>query len=163
MNTVPIQAVDSPGVPVTKRILIVDDESLIRYSLSAALRQNDIVVKAVPCGRDALGEIDTFFYNLCFLDVDLPDINGLELMKTIRKSSPATKIIIMTGGMVDEPETVRSIQANAHLFLPKPFDLDHVIQVVDQIIGQGTSRCQSGDHSCGRTGSELIENRPTND
>jgi DNA-binding NtrC family response regulator len=122
---------------VTKKILIVDDESLIRHSLSAALRQDDIQVKAVPCGKDALGEIDTVFYDLCFLDVNLPDINGLDLMKTVKRSSPATKIIIMTAGMVDEPELVQSIQANANLFLSKPFDLDRVKLFVDRILEQG--------------------------
>src|SRR5450759_4359608 len=116
-----------------KKILIVDDESLIRHSLAAALRQDDTYVKAVPCGNDALSQIDALFYQLCFLDVNLPDINGLDLMKTIKRSSPATKIIIMTAGVVDKPESVRSIQANADLFLAKPFDLDRVKRLVDRI------------------------------
>lgn len=146
---------------MTKRILIVDDESLIRYSLSAALRQNDILVKAVPCGKDALGEIDALFYDLCFLDVNLPDMNGLDLMKTIKQSSPATKIIIMTASVVDEPELVQSIQLNAELFLSKPFDLDQVELLVERIIGQGTPLCQAGDQSCSRTGNERFGNRLT--
>lgn len=122
-----------------KRILIVDDENLIRYSLSASLRQNDTYIKAVACGRDGLDETDHLFYDLCFLDVNLPDINGLELMKTIKRSSPDTKIIIMTGGVVDEPEMLRSIQENANLLLPKPFDLDRVKRFVDRILGRGAS------------------------
>jgi DNA-binding response OmpR family regulator len=123
-----------------KRILIVDDESLIRYSLSAAFRQDDIQVKAVPCGKDALVEIDAVFYDLCFLDVNLPDINGLDLMRAIKKSSPATRIIIMTASVIDEPERVQSIQANAELLIAKPFDLDRVKLFVDGIMGQGTLR-----------------------
>jgi DNA-binding response OmpR family regulator len=122
-----------------KRILIVDDENLIRYSLSASLRQDDTYVKAVACGKDALNEIDHIFYNLCFLDVNLPDINGLEIMTYIKKSSPTTKIIIMTGGVVDEPEMLQSIQANANLLLPKPFDLDRIKVFVDRILGREMS------------------------
>jgi CheY-like chemotaxis protein len=159
MKTVPIQAVVSPGASVMKRILIVDDESLIRYALSAALRQDDTHVKAVPCGKDALGEIDALFYDLCFLDVNLPDINGLDLMKTIKKSSPATKIIIMTGGVVDKPEMVQSIQANAILLLSKPFDLNCVTLFVDRIIGQGTSMRQAEDHAYSLTGHEPFEDQ----
>jgi DNA-binding response OmpR family regulator len=136
MKTVLVQAADPPGVLVIKKILIVDDESLIRHSLSAALRQDNIQVKAVPCGNDALGEIDAAFYDLCFLDVNLPDINGLDLMKAIRKSSPATKIVIMTASVIDELDMVQSIQANANLFLAKPFDLDHVKPFVDRIMGE---------------------------
>jgi two-component system, response regulator, stage 0 sporulation protein F len=157
MKTEPMQAVIIPRAPLMKRILIVDDESLIRCSLSAALRQDDTQVKAVPCGKDALGEIDTVFYDLCFLDVNLPDIYGLDLMKTIKKSSPSTKIIIMTAGVVDEPELVQSIQANANLFLSKPFDLDCVKLFVDRIIGHGTPMRGVEDHCL--TGREAYENQ----
>jgi CheY-like chemotaxis protein len=141
------------------KILIVDDESLIRHSLSAALRQEDIEVKAVSCGADALEEVAACRYDLCFLDVNLPDLNGLDLMKTIKNSSPATKIIIMTAGVVDDPEAVRSIQTNANLFLAKPFDLDRVKQFVDRIIGQGTPMRREEDHSCSLTGYESFENQ----
>jgi two-component system, NtrC family, response regulator AtoC len=141
-----------------KRILIVDDENLIRYSLSASLRQDDTYVKAVAFGKDAIDEIDHIFYNLCFLDVNLPDINGLEVMKYIKTSSPATKIIIMTGGVVDEHEMLQSIQANAHLLLPKPFDLDRIKQFVDRIIGQGMSIRRSDEQSNGGNGHKPFEN-----
>ena len=144
---------DTPGALQMKRILIVDDEDLIRYSLSAALRQDDTLVKPVSCGKEALGEIDTLFYDLCFLDVNLPDINGLDLMKTIKQTSPTTKIIIMTARAVAEPELVRSIQENAALFLSKPFDLDSVKLFVERILGQGTPLRQAG------TGHETFENR----
>ncbi len=79
-------------------------------------------------------------------------------MKTIKQSSPGTKIIIMTASVVDDPATIQSIQANAHLLLSKPFDLDRVKLFVDRIIGQGMSIRQSGDHSCSRSGYETFEN-----
>ena len=141
-----------------KRILIVDDENLIRYSLSASLRQDDTYVKAVECGQDALDEMDHIFYDLCFLDVNLPDINGLEIMKYIKKSSPATKIIIMTGGVVDEPEMLQSIQANANLLLPKPFDLDRIKLFVDRILGRGMSIRRSEEQSYSGSEHEPFEN-----
>ena len=158
MKTEAIYAVEAPGARVMKRILIVDDESLIRYSLSASLQRDDTYIKAVECGKDALSEINHIFYNLCFLDVNLPDINGLDLMKTIKKSSPSTKIIIMTASVVDEPEVVQSIQANAHLLLSKPFDLARVKLFVDRIIGQERSLRPAGDHSISRTGYVTFEN-----
>jgi DNA-binding response OmpR family regulator len=141
-----------------KRILIVDDEILIRYSLSASLRQDDTYVKAVEFGKDALTEIDRIFYDLCFLDVNLPDMNGLDLMKVIKKSSPATKIIIMTGGVVDEPEMLQSIRVNANLLLPKPFDLDRIKQFVDRIFGQGMSIRRPEEQSYNGSEHEPFEN-----
>ncbi len=161
MKTAPIPVVNLPGASVMKRILIVDDESLIRDSLSSALRRDDTYIKAVDCGKDALGEINHIFYNLCFLDVNLPDINGLDLMKTIKKSSPATKITIMTAGVVDEPAMMHSIQENASLFLTKPFELDRVKLFVDQIIGKETSIRLSEEQSyCER---EPFEYQPMDD
>jgi DNA-binding response OmpR family regulator len=142
-----------------KRILIVDDESLIGYALSASLRRDDTYIKVVECGKDALSEIDHIFYNLCFLDINLPDMSGLDLMKTIKKTSPATVIIMMTGGVVNDPELLKSIAAHAHLLISKPFDLDRVKQFVNRFIGDGTSHHKTGDHSDSWTGYETFENQ----
>ena len=143
-----------------KRILIVDDESLIRYSLSASLQRNDTYIKAVECGKDALSEISHGFFDLVFLDVNLPDSCGLDLMKTIKKASPDTLIIIMTGGVVNEPGQLRSIQANAHLLLPKPFDLDRFKLFVDRILGLGQERSldPAGDPAGSRAEGGTFEN-----
>ncbi len=120
-----------------KRILIVDDEHLIRHSLSAGLRQDDTTVEAVSCGKDALSEFERNFYNLCFLDIHLPDMNGLDIMKTVKKASPATKIVILTGSEVDA-EMMKSIQENAHLLVAKPFDLDQIKTCTDHLLARGT-------------------------
>jgi DNA-binding response OmpR family regulator len=141
-----------------KRILIVDDESLIGYALSASLRRDDTYIKAVECGKDALSEINHIYYNLCFLDIKLPDACGLDLMKVIKKASPSTFIVIMTGGVVNDPELMKDIVAHAHLFISKPFDLDRVKRFVNRFIGQGTSHLQVGDPSNGWTGYETFEN-----
>jgi DNA-binding NtrC family response regulator len=114
-----------------KNILIVDDEDLIRHSLSAALRGNDTLVKTASCGKDALVEIRRDFYNLCFLDIRLPDACGLELMKTVHEASPATKIIIMTADEIDE-DLMGDIQKNSWCFLPKPFELEDVRLLVNR-------------------------------
>jgi DNA-binding response OmpR family regulator len=163
MKTAPIHSVDSPGDTIVKRILIVDDESLIGYTLSASLRRDDTYVKAVERGKDALSEIDHIFYNLCFLDINLPDMCGLDLMKTIKKTSPATSIIMMTGGVVNDPEHLKSIAAHANLLIFKPFDLDRVKQFVDRFIGKEMSHHQAGDSDIGWTGHETCESRLADD
>ena len=120
-----------------KKILVADDENLILYSLSSLLHSNQTEVKTVKNGTEALREIGTHFYDLCFLDINLPDLNGMDVMKTIKEVSPETKIIIMTGGDPDDT-TMRFIQENASLFLSKPFDLDMVKGSVEKILqGRG--------------------------
>ena len=112
-----------------KNILIVDDEDLIRYSLSSALSRNDTFVKTASCGKDALTEIGRNLYNLCFLDIHLPDADGLDLMKTFQAISPATKIVIMSASEIDDEE-LGNIRMNAWHFLPKPFELEDVQSLV---------------------------------
>lgn len=140
-----------------KRILIVDDEPLIRHSLAAGLRQDDTTVKVVSSGADALAEIERFFYHLCFLDIHLPDMNGLDIMKTIKKLSPATKIVIMTASEVDA-DMLKSMQENANLLVAKPFDLDRIKLFVDRTMGQGAFIHLAGAHSFNWIKRETFEN-----
>jgi CheY-like chemotaxis protein len=119
-----------------KKILVVDDESLIRYALTAMLQSDRIEVKAVPSGTQALDEITSRFYDLCFLDIHLPDRDGLEIARTLKDISPGTKIVIMTGSEVTEHMT-RDFHKNAELVLSKPFDLFQVKAFVEQVLSEG--------------------------
>ena len=80
-----------------KRILIVDDEPMIRELLEAMLELEGMDVKSASNGEEALKELSTSFYDMCFLDLILPGISGLETMGKIREISPGTKIALMTG------------------------------------------------------------------
>ena len=116
-----------------KKILIVDDEFLILYALSKTLIGDDREIITASNGQDALREINDRSYDLCLLDLHLPDMNGLDIMKKLREVSPATKIIIITGSVVTDV-MMKSIQENAHLLLPKPFDLDQVKISADRVL-----------------------------
>jgi DNA-binding response OmpR family regulator len=114
------------------KILLVDDENLILYSLSATLRHDGSDVTAVANGKDALSEISRSPYDICFLDVNLPDANGFDLMKTVQEISPATRIIIMTAVDLNDGQ-MRYLHNNACHFLPKPFNLEDVRSLVANI------------------------------
>ncbi|HEY6011096.1 MAG TPA: response regulator [Nitrospirota bacterium] len=118
-----------------KKILIVDDETLILYSLSKTLFDQDREIVTASTGKDALREIHDRAYDLCLLDLHLPDMSGLDIMKTLREVSPNTKIMIITGSMITE-SMMQSIQENAHLLITKPFDLDEVMTFADQLLTQ---------------------------
>lgn len=105
------------------RVLLVDDEGLILYSLSKMFGQAGAAVTAVTSGREALKKLQRDSYDICFLDVQLPDANGLELMSIVRRHSPATRIVIMTANELSG-EQIRSIEDHGCLYLPKPFGLD---------------------------------------
>lgn len=117
------------------KILLVDDEKLILYSLSKTLKNSETDVTTATNGKDALREIRSSAWDICFLDVHLPDANGLDLMKIIREVSPKTRIIIMTAVSLNEAQT-QSLRDFACHFLPKPFDLDQVQALVAELRGK---------------------------
>lgn len=131
-----------------KRILIIDDEPLIRTALSAAFREEDISVIAVSCGSDALTEIDRNTFDLCFIDIHLPDMNGLNIMKTVKTVSPGTKIVIMTGSEVDD-EMLKFIREYADLLMAKPFDLDRIKTFTTRVLTHAFRAAGQADNAKG--------------
>jgi len=68
--------------------------------------------------------------------MNLPDINGLEIMRKLRDISPQTRIIMMTGSEITD-EVMDAVRENAHCLISKPFDLAHVKTLVDRILSMG--------------------------
>jgi two-component system response regulator AtoC len=117
----------------TKRILIVDDESLLLQGLGKALRTDLTEVVMVETGEEALTEITASPCQLCFLDVFLPDMDGTEVLKKIKVVSPKTKVVMMTAGSINSAMK-ETIEKNAHMFITKPFDLLQVKMLASRII-----------------------------
>ena len=115
----------------TLRVLIVDDESLIRMSISRFLKKNALV-KTASTAEEALDEIKEQHYDLCFLDVIMPGMTGLEAMNTIKMLSPNTKIAIMTGTLLDEAMK-KQIDDYAYAFIEKPFALSDIEGVAESV------------------------------
>jgi len=115
----------------TLRILVVDDEPLILYSLSRFLKKK-AAVKTVASAEEAIDESEAQHYDLCFLDITLPGMTGLDALKIIKKLSPITKVTIMTGNFLDETMT-RQIEETAYAFIEKPFELLHIQEVVNRV------------------------------
>lgn len=117
-----------------KKILIVDDDPFFLTMLSHAIQKLcgfNGEIKEVGNGTDAIKEAGSCFYNLCFLDVNLPDINGLDVMKRIKSLSPETQVAIMTASYLTE-EIKNTIKASASLFIEKPPNLKQVNSFVKE-------------------------------
>jgi CheY-like chemotaxis protein len=140
------------------RILIIDDEPLIRYSLSAALSGKETEVIAVPDGAGGLKAIGDWRFDLCFLDLQLPDASGIELLRMIRELAPTTKVVMMTGSVV-EGEAMETIRQRAFLFLPKPFDLFRVKRVLDALAPKEENRFREFEELESRVAAERRKHR----
>jgi DNA-binding NtrC family response regulator len=115
-----------------KRILVVDDELLLLQGFDKALQTGVTEVTTVKTGEEALSEIASSHFHLCFLDVFLPGMDGTEVLKKITAMSPKTKVIVMTAGIINDSMT-ETIEKNAHMFITKPFDLLQVKMLAKSI------------------------------
>ena len=111
-----------------RKILIVDDEPSILSGLSSALHklcgfQGEI--KTVSTGRDAIVETYLSSYWVCFLDLELPDLSGLDVMDELREISPEINVAIISAGAVSD-ETKKIIEKKGAIFIPKPFVLSEI-------------------------------------
>lgn len=119
-----------------KKFLIVDDEDLIRHSLSAMFQNSEREVITADNRESVLKAITENHFDLCFLDMHLPDINGLEIMRKLRDVSPQTRIIMMTGSEITD-EIMKAVRENAHCLISKPFELEQVKALVVRVLSTG--------------------------
>ena len=109
-----------------ERILIVDDQPSFLSGLQKALKKycnysGEVIT--VESGESAINEVRSNFYDICFLDINLPDINGLDVMRKLSDISPETKLVIMTASNLDDDKK-KKVENDAVFFLPKPIDLN---------------------------------------
>jgi DNA-binding response OmpR family regulator len=120
------------------RILIVDDDHLMLFGLSRALRQKNFEVTTAATARQATLELDACHYALCLINFDLPDASGLELMEAIRERCPKTTIIFMTASFIGDlavRENIKEAMAAGNcLFLAKPFNLSEATDLVSKAL-----------------------------
>ncbi len=106
-----------------KKVLIVDDEYLIRYSLQRLLEREGYAAFTAESGHEALRLFEEQKPDIVILDIRLPDSNGLSLLKTIKESSPSVAMIMATG-CPDVQSRVEAMKMGALDYLEKPFSLD---------------------------------------
>jgi len=107
------------------RILVADDEPSIRWLLERVLRQADYAVVVAEDGAAALARATAEPFDLAFLDVRMPGLDGLEVLSRLKAVAPDTAVIVMTAhGSVRA--AVEAMQRGAYDYLTKPFDNDEV-------------------------------------
>jgi DNA-binding NtrC family response regulator len=115
-----------------EKILVVDDEYLIRWSLQNNLKEENYDVDVAESGKEALVKIKGKDQpDLVLLDVNMPDMNGLEVLEQVKKYD-SNIIIIMITAASDVDTAVKAIKLGAYHYLSKPFNLDEVKLIVNK-------------------------------
>ena len=107
------------------RILVVDDEPQILRALSITLRARDYDVDTASCGRRALAAAADHPPDLIVLDLGLPDLDGVEVIRGLRGWTPAP--IIVLSGRSSSADKVAALAAGADDYVTKPFGMDELL------------------------------------
>lgn len=126
-------------MPQSTRVLVVDDDVLMREMLKALLRAEGFVVAGeARDGQSALMQVDRTSPDLVCLDVNMPDMSGLEVLKAIRSRAANARVVMITGDA--SMNTVReAVGYGAVGYIVKPFKAGRVGAAVRAAMKAGTS------------------------
>jgi response regulator RpfG family c-di-GMP phosphodiesterase len=124
----PVEYALTPEIP---RILIADDEKVIREILSDFLNMEGYLVHTVEDGAEAIKELRRRSYNLVISDLKMPNMTGLELIQKIAEESIPVLTVIMTGfGTVET--AIEAMKKGAYDYILKPFKVEEVVHIVQR-------------------------------
>jgi DNA-binding NtrC family response regulator len=128
--------------PGTLRILIVDDETIVRDSLSAWFRQDGHKVDVAEGGKEALRLVTASRYDMAFLDIKMPGMDGLELQARLVAADPELSIVLMTAYASVET-AVKAMKNGAYDYIVKPFDPDDLSLLVKRAAEHRSLRAEN--------------------
>ncbi|MBI4590922.1 MAG: sigma-54-dependent Fis family transcriptional regulator [Candidatus Rokubacteria bacterium] len=111
------------------RLLVVDDERLIRWSLEQTLAKGGYEVSSASLGEAALAAVREDPPDLILLDLKLPDLDGLQVLRQVKELSPHVQVLIMTA-YADVGTAVEAMKLGAYDYLPKPIDFENLAVTV---------------------------------
>jgi DNA-binding NtrC family response regulator len=115
-----------------KKILVIDDEQIVRISSKRTLAPEGYDVTLTESGREGIGILERETFDLILLDLKMPDMGGIEVLKVIMERWPGTKVIIVTGfSTVDT--AVEALRIGAFNHIEKPFTPHSLLEAVNEV------------------------------
>jgi len=136
------------------RILIVDDDETIRTTMKAILEDEGYVVDLASTGEEAIQLTMKTTYNIALLDIRLPDMEGVELLKLMRDSVPRTRKVMVTG-YPSMQNAIASLNKNADAYLLKPLDNEKLLNLVKEQLDAQVNELKFSEQKV----AEFIESR----
>jgi excisionase family DNA binding protein len=113
--------------------LIVDDDPGIRQLMEDAVEGHGYKVVSVDCGEKALDELDRQRFDLIFLDLVLPQLSGVEVLRAIKERSKKSVVAVITG-YGDDPVALEAMELGPMFFIRKPFKISQISEVLDAVM-----------------------------
>ena len=130
------------------RVLLIEDDAMIAQGLQTALRQGGFAVDWMRDGNSAAAALQASAFDVALLDLGLPDRDGIDVLRELRRRGDATPVIILTAR--DEIQhRIAGLDAGADDYIVKPFDLDEVTARIRSVLrraaGRGDPSIQHGE------------------
>jgi two-component system nitrogen regulation response regulator GlnG len=125
-----------------KPIWIVDDDRSIRWVLEKALARENMPCKAFGVAQEVLAELEHESPQVLVSDIRMPGMNGIELLRAVKRKHPALPVIIMTA-FSDLESAVSAFQGGAFEYLPKPFDVDKAVELIRRAVDESVRESQA--------------------
>jgi two-component system nitrogen regulation response regulator GlnG len=122
-----------------KPVWIVDDDRSIRWVFEKALARENIAFRTFATAQEALAALETEVPQVMVSDLRMPGASGLELLQRARERDADLPVIIMTA-YSDLESAVSAFQGGAYEYLPKPFDVDHAVELIRRALQESARR-----------------------
>jgi DNA-binding NtrC family response regulator len=121
------------------KILVVDDELIVRKSLGGWLERDGHKVDTAASGEDALEKCGTTKYDILLLDIKMEGMSGLEVLKKVKENDPDVSVVMITAyGSI--PSAIEAMKSGAYEYLLKPFDPDELMVLIEKIMHHQAER-----------------------
>ena len=121
------------------KILVIEDEAQVRQSYDDMLNFFGYEVESVPNGREGMSRITKNDYDNVVTDLNMPEMNGIDVLKYIKKKKPYIEVIVITGYATLE-NAIEAMKVGAYDYFAKPIDIEHVRIVLSKCVKQIQAR-----------------------
>ena len=137
-----MNAAQPPASRGSNPVWIIDDDRSIRWVFEKALAREGIEHRTFSAAQEALDALDSERPQVVVSDIRMPGLSGLEFMQRLKEKLPSTPVIIMTA-YSDLESAVAAFQGGAFEYLPKPFDVDHAVELVRRALDESRRQVES--------------------
>jgi two-component system, cell cycle response regulator CtrA len=124
------------------RLLLIEDDPTVTKGIELMLTSEDIEVQTTELGQDGLDLGSVFLYDLILLDLNLPDMSGYEVLRSLRLGKIKTPVLILSG-LHGTEHKVKGLGLGADDYLTKPFQSDELIARIRAILRRSGDRVES--------------------
>ncbi|MBJ7411004.1 MAG: response regulator transcription factor [Phenylobacterium sp.] len=124
------------------RVLLIEDDRMMARSIEMMLNASGFIVEKTDAGEDGIDLSGVYDYDLILLDLSLPDMSGLDVLRTLRRGRNETPIIILSGtAQIDSK--VKALSLGADDYMTKPFHKDELVARLRAVIRRSKGHAQS--------------------